>query len=81
MSQTTALDVMIRAQILNLLAQLREERNLALLVITHDLSVLAQVTDRVAPRCLGEVPALEEPVPGQRATCHVAAAESGRAHR
>jgi len=55
---------MIRAQILNLLAQLREERNLALLVITRDLSVLAQVTDRVAPRCLGEVPALEEPVPG-----------------
>jgi ABC-type dipeptide/oligopeptide/nickel transport system ATPase component len=72
---------MIRAQILNLLAQLREERNLALLVITRDLSVLAQVTDRVASRCLGEVPALEEPVPGQRATCHVAAAESGRAHR
>jgi len=72
---------MIRAQILNLLAQLREERNLALLVITRDLSVLAQVTDRVAPRCLGEVPALEEPVPGHRAACHVAAVEGGRAHR
>jgi hypothetical protein len=30
------------------------------------------------PRCLGEVPALEEPVPGHRAACHVAAAEGVR---
>jgi peptide/nickel transport system ATP-binding protein len=52
---TTALDVMIQAQILNLLAQLREERNIALLVITHDLSVLAQVTDRVAIMYAGRI--------------------------
>jgi peptide/nickel transport system ATP-binding protein len=45
---TTALDVMTQAQILNLLARLREERRISLMVITHDLSVLAQVTDRVA---------------------------------
>ena len=52
---TTALDVMIQAQILNLLAQLREERNIALIVITHDLSVLAQVTDRVAIMYAGRI--------------------------
>jgi peptide/nickel transport system ATP-binding protein len=52
---TTALDVMIQAQILNLLAQLREERNLALLVITHDLSVLAQIADRVAIMYAGRI--------------------------
>jgi peptide/nickel transport system ATP-binding protein len=153
---TTALDVMIQAQILNLLAQLREERNLALLLITHDLAFAWALADRVAimylgkivelgpaqtvlteplhpytksllavtpevgrrrthkvltgeppdpahippgcrfhprcpvlrsgeagpqePRCLGEVPALEEPVPGHRAACHVAAAEGVRTH-
>src|ERR671916_509070 len=52
---TTALDVMIQAQILNLLAQLREERNIALLIITHDLSVLAQVADRVAIMSAGRI--------------------------
>ena len=52
---TTALDVMIQAQILNLLARLREERNIALIVITHDLSVLAQVADRVAVMYAGRI--------------------------
>jgi peptide/nickel transport system ATP-binding protein len=52
---TTALDVMTQAQILNLLGRLREETGIALIVITHDLSVLAQVTDRVAIMYAGRI--------------------------
>ena len=52
---TTALDVMIQAQILNLLARLRAEMGLALLLITHDLSALAQVSDRVAIMYAGRI--------------------------
>jgi ABC-type dipeptide/oligopeptide/nickel transport system ATPase component len=44
---TTALDVTIQAQILDLLAKLQEELNMAMLFITHDLGVIAQVSDRV----------------------------------
>lgn len=44
---TTALDVTVQAGILKLLHQLREERNLSVLVITHDLGVLSSLTDRI----------------------------------
>jgi oligopeptide/dipeptide ABC transporter ATP-binding protein len=44
---TTALDVTIQAQILDLLAQLNRERGLATILITHDLGVVAEVADRV----------------------------------
>ncbi len=51
----SALDLSVQAQILNLLAELRQSLGLTYLLITHDLSVLRQVTDRVAVFYLGEV--------------------------
>jgi len=44
---TTALDVTIQAQILNLLDELRERLNMAIVLITHDMGVIARCTDRV----------------------------------
>ena len=55
---TTALDVTIQAQILDLLAKLQRERGMALLLITHDLGVVARMADRVAVMYAGEI--LEE---------------------
>lgn len=45
---TTALDVSIQAQILELMKKLCRERNVAMLVITHDMGVIADITDHVA---------------------------------
>src|SRR5215470_1446555 len=52
---TTALDVTIQAQILGLLARLKEEFDISLLLITHDLGVVAQTADRVAVMYAGRV--------------------------
>ncbi|WP_145409712.1 ABC transporter ATP-binding protein [Paenibacillus xylanexedens] len=52
---TTALDVTIQAQILNLMKQLREERETAILLITHDLSIVAEMADRVAVMYAGQI--------------------------
>ncbi|MGH9902790.1 MAG: ABC transporter ATP-binding protein, partial [Pyrinomonadaceae bacterium] len=52
---TTALDVTIQAQILELLDELRRTRKLAVLLITHDLGVVAEVADRVAVMYTGRI--------------------------
>ena len=52
---TTALDVTIQAQILDLLAELRATRRLALLLITHDLSIVRRYADRVCVMQAGKV--------------------------
>jgi oligopeptide/dipeptide ABC transporter ATP-binding protein len=52
---TTALDVTIQAQILDLMAQLQTELNMAILLITHDLGVVAEVCDYVIVMYAGKI--------------------------
>jgi peptide/nickel transport system ATP-binding protein len=52
---TTALDVTIQAQILDLLRQIRREMNMALVLISHDLGVIAETCDRVGVMYAGRI--------------------------
>jgi peptide/nickel transport system ATP-binding protein/oligopeptide transport system ATP-binding protein len=52
---TTALDVTVQAQILRLLDQLNRERELAVILITHDLGVVAEIADRVLVMYAGQI--------------------------
>jgi peptide/nickel transport system ATP-binding protein len=52
---TTALDVTIQAQILDLIRRLRDERGMAILFITHDLGVIAEIADEVAVMYRGAI--------------------------
>ncbi|MCX4819166.1 ABC transporter ATP-binding protein [Streptomyces sp. NBC_01142] len=52
---TTALDVTVQAQVMDLLAKLRSELNMGLILITHDLGVVADVADRIAVMYAGRI--------------------------
>ena len=67
---TTALDVTIQAQILDLLARLQAERAMALLLITHDLGIVARMAHRVAVMYAGEIVELAERSDFMRAPQH-----------
>ncbi|MFQ5330471.1 MAG: ABC transporter ATP-binding protein [Thermodesulfobacteriota bacterium] len=59
---TTALDVTIQAQILNLIAELQERFKMAMILITHDLGVIAEVVDEVAVMYAGRIVELTDTV-------------------
>ncbi|HIQ55617.1 MAG TPA: ABC transporter ATP-binding protein [Pyrodictium sp.] len=52
---TTALDVVVQAQILNLLKRLKREYNMSMIFISHDLSVIAELADKIAIMYAGEI--------------------------
>jgi oligopeptide/dipeptide ABC transporter ATP-binding protein len=52
---TTALDVTVQAQVMQLLSELRHEMGMSMVIVTHDLGVVAGHTDRIAVMYAGEV--------------------------
>ena len=67
---TTALDVTVQAQIMDLLAELRRERNMGLILITHDLGVVADVADRIAVMYAGRIVEAANVYDLYRKPCH-----------
>ena len=61
---TTALDVTVQAQILALMERLQRELGMAIVIITHDLGVVAEMADHIAVMYAGRI---VEPAPGRRA--------------
>lgn len=66
----SALDVSIQAQVLQLLKKLQRERNLTYVFITHDLSVVEYISDRIAVMYLGRIVELAEAESLYANTCH-----------
>ncbi len=66
----SALDVSIQAQVLNLLKQLKDERQLTYIFITHDLSVVEYISDRIAVMYLGRIVELADSDELYRHTVH-----------
>ncbi|HEX2201214.1 MAG TPA: ABC transporter ATP-binding protein, partial [Gammaproteobacteria bacterium] len=67
---TTALDVTIQAQVLELLRQLQQELGMAILLITHDLGVVAQMADRVGVMYAGHIVEQRDRAPFFKAPAH-----------
>ena len=84
---TTALDVTVQAQMMDLLEELREEFGMSLILITHDLGVVADIADRIAVmyagshrrerRCLRPVPPTGAPLHGGPAAVDPAPGHEG----
>jgi peptide/nickel transport system ATP-binding protein len=52
---TTALDVLVQAQIMNLLKKLKAERNMNIVMITHDISLISEIADKIAIMYAGQI--------------------------
>ncbi len=67
---TTALDVTIQAQVLNLISKLKREKNTSMILITHDLGVVVEVCDKVAIMYAGEIVEYGSLIQIYDNTCH-----------
>jgi peptide/nickel transport system ATP-binding protein len=69
---TTALDVIVQAQIINLLKDLKEKLDLSFIFITHDLATEAEVSDRIAVMYAGKIVEIgtNQQIYGEQGPCH-----------